>query len=123
MECIKILERTNLVYCTKCGAKNEDDAKVCVGCGAPLQVSRRGKKYRSSDECFGSRKHRDKEDECFGLPHGGSIAGIIFGIIIVIIGLAIVSGLRIWDYLWPLMIVVVGILIIAGALYGMRRRY
>ena len=61
-------------------------------------------------------------DECFGLPHGGAIAGIIFGLIIVMIGLAILSGLRIWDYLWPLVIVIVGILIIAGALYGMRRR-
>jgi ribosomal protein L40E len=120
MKCLS-MERTDLVYCTKCGAENEDDAKVCVKCGAPLQVSRPERRYRSSDECFGPRERR-VEDECFGLPYGGAIAGVIFGIIIVIIGLAILTGLKIWDYLGPLFIVIVGILLIAGALYGMRRR-
>ena len=113
---------TNLVYCTKCGAKNEEDAKVCAKCGASLQASPPERRPRSGDDCFGSREGRRMEDECFGLPHGGAIVGIIFGIIIVIIGLAILSGLRIWDYLGPLIIVIVGILIIGGALYGMRRR-
>jgi len=118
------MERTGLVYCTKCGAKNEDDAKVCADCGAPLQVSRPEKKYRSDDECFGSRERRHVEDECFGLPHGGAIAGIIFGVMIVFFGLAILLGLaNVWSYLWPLIIVIVGILLIAGALYGMRRRH
>ena len=116
------MERTELVYCTKCGAKNEDDAKVCAKCGSPMQVSRPEKRYRSNGECFGSREHR-KEDECFGLPYGGAIVGVIFGIIVVIIGLAIALGVEIWSYLWPLLIVVVGILIIAGAMYGMRRSH
>jgi len=112
-----------LVYCTKCGAKNEDDAAVCAQCGAPLQVSRREKRYRSGDECFGPHEGR-VEDECFGLPHGGAIAGIVFGIIIVFIGLAIFSGFTdVWNLLWPLMLVIIGILIIAGAIYGMRRKY
>ena len=123
MKCLRILERTDLVYCTKCGAKNEGDATVCAKCGAPLQVSRPEKRHRSNDECFGPRERRHMEDECFGLPHGGAIVGIIFGIIIVFVGLAILSGFEIWSYFWPLIIVIVGILIIAGALYGMRRRY
>jgi len=116
------MERTGLVYCTKCGAKNEDAAEVCAKCGASLQISRPRREYRSENGCFGPRERR-VEDECFGLPHGGAIAGIIFGIIIVIIGLAILSGLKIWNYLGPLIIVIVGILLIAGALYGLRRRY
>jgi len=63
------------------------------------------------------------ERGCFGLPYGGAIIGIIFGIIIVFIGLAIFVGLtNIWSYLWPLMLIIIGILIIAGALYGMQRR-
>lgn len=112
----------NLVYCTKCGAKNEEGAEVCTKCGASLKVSRPERRLRSGDDCFGPREGRRMEDECFGLPHGGAIVGIIFGIIIVIVGLAILSGLEIWNYLGPLMIVIVGILIIGGALYGMRRR-
>jgi ribosomal protein L40E len=116
------MRRTGLVYCTKCGAENEDDAKVCAKCGVPLQVSRPERRYRSNDNCFGPRERRER-DECFGLPYGGAIVGIIFGIIIVIVGLAILSGLEIWNYLGPFFIVIVGILIVAGALYGMRRRY
>lgn len=63
------------------------------------------------------------EDECFGLPYGGAIAGIIFGAIIVFIGLAIFLGFtNIWNYLWAFLLVIVGILIVAGALYRMRSR-
>jgi tetrahydromethanopterin S-methyltransferase subunit E len=62
------------------------------------------------------------ENECFGLPHGGAIVGIVFGIIVILIGLAIFLGAHILDYLGPAMLVIIGILIIAGALYGMRRR-
>lgn len=111
-----------MVYCTKCGTKNEDDAKVCTECGATLEVSRHERKQRSGDDCFGPRERRHMEDECFGLPYGGAVVGIIFGIIIVFIGLAILMGFNIWNLLGPAVIVIVGILIIAGALYGMRRR-
>lgn len=117
-------ERTGLVYCTKCGTKNEDNSEACEKCGAPLQLSRPEKRYRSADDCFGPRERRHMEDECFGLPHGGAIAGIIFGVIIVFIGLAIFSGVTdLWNLLWPLVLVIIGVLIIAGAIYGMRRSY
>ena len=111
-----------MVYCTKCGFKNEDDAKACAKCGASLQVSRPEKRYSSNDECFGHRE-RDWEDECFGLPHAGAIVGIIFGIIIVIAGVAMFLGESIWRYLWPFIVIVFGLLIVMGALYGRRRRY
>lgn len=111
----------SLVYCTKCGFKNEDDAKVCAKCGAPLQISLE-RRRRSSDECFGTHERR-REDECFGLPHAGTIVGIIFGLMVVIVGIAILLGESIWQYLWPFIIIAFGILIIAGTLYGMRRRY
>lgn len=113
-----------MVYCTKCGTKNEDDATVCAKCGASLETTRSERRRRSDGECFGRSERRPMEDECFGLPYGGSIVGIIFGIIVVFIGLAIVAGFtNIWSLLWPLLLVIVGILIIAGAFYGMRRRY
>ncbi|UCB61390.1 MAG: zinc-ribbon domain-containing protein [Candidatus Bathyarchaeota archaeon] len=108
-----------MVYCAKCGTKNEEEASVCAKCGQPLHVSTRRK--RRSDDCFGPKADK-KDDECFGLPHGGAIAGIVFGIIIVLLGLAILTGFDIWAYIGPLIIVVVGILIVAGAIYGMQRR-
>jgi hypothetical protein len=117
------MERISLVYCTKCGAENEDNATVCTGCGAPLAIPRPIKKRQVEGECFGPSEQRRMEDACFGLPYGGAIAGILFGIIIVFLGLAIYTGYDIMSYLGPLFLVIIGILIIAGALYGLRHRY
>jgi uncharacterized membrane protein YvbJ len=111
-----------MVYCVKCGTKNADDAIECTKCGAVLQASRSERRRRSEDACFGSSERRDVESECFGLPHGGAIVGIIFGVLVVIIGLAILSGVTIWNYFGPIIMVIIGTLIVIGALYGLRRR-
>ncbi|NIO37032.1 zinc-ribbon domain-containing protein [Candidatus Bathyarchaeota archaeon] len=106
-----------MVYCTKCGHQNEDGVEFCVKCGASLKVSRPEKRYRSSDGCFGPRS----EDECFGLPHGGLIAGIIFGLFIIVIGISILLQVDVWRWLGPTLIIILGLLIVLGVLY--RRRW
>ena len=59
-------------------------------------------------------------DECFGLPRGGSIFGLVIGIIIVFVGLQQIYG---WDIdIGPLAIIIFGLLIFAGAIYGFTRR-
>ncbi len=110
-----------MVYCSKCGAKNEDDARVCVGCGASLYVPKRAAK-RGGNECFGPKEERRFEEECFGLPYGGAIVGIIFGIIILALGFAWLANINIWDYIGPLFVIIIGVLIIAGVAYGATRR-
>jgi hypothetical protein len=64
------------------------------------------------------------ENECFGLPNGGMIVGIVFGIIIILVGLGLflqaTYGISI--PFWPIIIVIFGLLIILGALFG-RKRY
>ncbi len=110
-----------MVYCSKCGTQNPDDAKVCSHCGAPLYTV--GQNYPGSD-----REHYKRvEGECFGLPNGGMIAGLVFGIIIILVGLGLFlqsSGYieNFWSVFWPIIIVIFGVLILAGAIYG-RRRY
>jgi len=121
-----------LVYCSKCGTKNEEDAKYCSKCGADLEVSREKKLERRAEEWgeefgkraeeWGKQMERKFEGECFGLPHGGTIVGIIFGIIILILGFAWLANINIWDYLGPIAVIIVGILIIAGVAYGLTRR-
>lgn len=106
-----------MVYCTKCGTKNEDTAVVCVNCGANLEtgtpVTRRYERRRA-------------EEECFGLPHGGAIVGIAIGVIILLWGFIWFSreaGLISQTIeIWPIALIVFGILIVIGAIYGLSRR-
>jgi uncharacterized membrane protein YvbJ len=106
-----------MVYCTKCGTKNEDTALVCVNCGASLQtgtyVSRRYERRRI-------------EQECFGLPHGGAILGIAIGVIIILWGLIWLgqqTGVIAQTVeMWPIAAIILGILIVIGAIYGLSRR-
>lgn len=103
-----------MVYCTKCGKENLDEAKYCVNCGVTLQPE--------SIEPM----ERRREQECFGLPHGGAIVGIIFGVILIFWALFEVLKqariIPIYLEIWPLAVIVFGILIVIGAIYGMRSR-
>ena len=101
----------NLVYCTNCGTKNDDNNEFCVNCKESLINTQTIK-----------RERRQKESECFGLPYGGSIIGLVIGLIIVIWGISSVMGINFGSFLWPIVIIIFGILMIAGALYTMNRR-
>ena len=79
-----------------------------------------GERYRGSE-----REHyRRVENECFGLPNGGAIAAFVFGTIIILLGVALFlqANYSININVWPIILVIFGVLILAGALYG-RRRY
>ena len=118
---LNMVEGIGIVYCSRCGTQNPDNSKVCSNCGAPLYTV--GEQYKGSE-----REHyRRVESECFGLPNGGMIAGAIFGIIIILAGLGlfmeashIISNF--WNVFWPIIIVIFGVLLLIGAIYG-RRRY
>ncbi len=108
-----------MVYCSRCGTQNDDSNKNCTNCGAPLYTV--GEQYPGSD-----REHyRRVENECFGLPNGAAIVGIVIGIIIVLAGLSffLQATYNISITFWPIIIVIIGILIVAGAIYRSRHRY
>jgi uncharacterized membrane protein YvbJ len=105
-----------MVVCPKCGTKNEEDAKYCAQCGANLETGA----YPSP------RYKRRREEECFGIPRGGTIVGLAIGVIIIL-----------WGFIWllqqvnvlpktleigPFAAIIFGILILVGALYGLSRR-
>jgi LPXTG-motif cell wall-anchored protein len=94
-----------VVTCTKCGVENKDDAKFCSGCGVALGYMEQRSKPR---------------DECFGLPHGGAIFGLFIGAIIIIWGLSSLFDLQV--ELGTYAILIFGILIVAGAIYGLTRK-
>ncbi len=112
-----------MVYCAKCGAQNEDEASVCTDCGASLKAYRRERRGWEEEievraEEFGERAEqfgRRMEDECFGLPGGGSIVGVLIGLAIILWGVSEIFGWSI-DF-GPWAVIVVGVLIVAGVLY------
>jgi len=102
-----------MVYCTKCGAENADDAENCKNCGASLHPPPyREHRYR----------RRGEDDICFG-GRGGATWGIIIGLFILIIGVSSLLGDAFtwlsWDKLWPLFIILVALMIIVNSV--MRR--
>jgi uncharacterized membrane protein YvbJ len=106
-----------MVYCTHCGTKNEDTAFVCSNCGMSLATGTpESRRY----------ERRHMENECFGLPHGGAIVGIVIGAIILLWGFSLFAQQAGWivtipDF-WPLIIVILGVLILLGAISRMGRR-
>lgn len=56
--------------------------------------------------------------EFFGLPYGNLIGPLIAGIILIMIGLSAFIGWDIWNYLWVVIIIIIGLLIILGAIYS-----
>ena len=119
-----------MVYCTKCGTKNPDDAKTCSQCGAPLySLGEREQRRRKEGECFGTHRaeepYKRVEEECFGIPRGGAIFGLVIGAIIILAGFSFLFQelYNISIPWWPFVVILFGILIIIGAFYGLRRRY
>ena len=119
-----------MVYCSKCGTKNEESAETCVKCSAKLNVSRAkslektieegaeefGKRAEAWGKSFGKRP----EEECFGLPHGGIIFGLLIGIIIIAVGVTSLAKIPL-DF-WSLLIIVFGVLVLGGAIYTLTRK-
>ncbi|MDH5439575.1 MAG: hypothetical protein OEZ48_03450 [Candidatus Bathyarchaeota archaeon] len=63
---------------------------------------------------------RRERDECFGLPNSGAIAGIVFGILIIMWGLSTLFG---WEInIMAFIVIIFGTLIVAGAIYRLTRR-
>jgi hypothetical protein len=72
-------------------------------------------------------ERRRHEKECFGLPHGGAIFGLFIGIIIILVGFIFVLQRMGWieedfELLWPFIVIIFGILFVAGAIYTLTRR-
>ncbi len=105
-----------MVYCPKCGKKNEEDAEFCSSCGTPLKMVK-----HKEDTCFGQPEERYRE-ECFGIPHGGLIVGAIFGTLLIIIGISAILGINIGYIIGPFIMIVIGILIIIGVIYRTRQK-
>lgn len=64
-----------MAYCSKCGNKNEEDAKYCIKCGTPLSYI----------------KHDYKDDDCVCEGNNRNpLVPVFWGITVILIGLWII---------------------------------
>ena len=66
-----------MVYCSKCGNKNDDGAEFCSKCGASLKEGTRYHRKPNEDFC---------EDQCEMGKHSKS-APVFWGVIVILIGI------------------------------------
>jgi uncharacterized membrane protein YvbJ len=66
-----------MVYCQQCGARNEEDARFCKGCGNSLMAPKKDYEKEWEERC---------ERECQGGPH----TPIIWGLVVILVGLFII---------------------------------
>jgi ribosomal protein L40E len=94
-----------MVYCNRCGAENDEEADVCVKCGASLGAT-----------VHRVRRRDYKSDMCFGRRGGTPLLGLLFGLMILLWGLSSLMGgmfrwMRVYN-LWPILIIVLGLMIL-----------
>jgi preprotein translocase subunit SecF len=66
------------------------------------------------------RRERHPRDECFGLPNSSAIAGIVFGLVIVLWGLSVLFE---WELnVMAVLVVLFGSLIVAGTIYKLTQK-
>jgi len=90
-----------MVYCTKCGTQNPDDAVNCSKCGASLNATpfREYRRYRYGDDFF----------------RRGHIWGIVIGLFVILIGVSSLLGVSIWDKIWPSFLILIGLIIVVNS--------
>lgn len=126
-----------MTNCSKCGTKNKEDAKYCGKCGASLSSSweksleegaeKWGEEFGRRAEEWGQQFGKRAEKECFSLPHGGAIFGLLIGVVIILAGFifilqsmgVVAGGLNV---LPPFFVIIFGVLCVAGAVFALTRR-
>lgn len=120
-------------YCPKCGTKVSEEMAFCPKCGAPLKAEKPPTEvappaeYRR-EKAEKAEKHEKVEKrektEKYEKREFGVIGPLVGGLILIFLGLMFylqVTGFLGWEILWAFFFVIVGIIIIIGAVYAARR--
>ena len=92
-------------FCRKCGAELREDTQFCPSCGASVSASVQSRYATEREACFGPKGS--------GRGLWGAISGGVF-----VIGLGV---LWLLDLFWPGILLLIGLMIIIGAIAAIRR--
>jgi uncharacterized membrane protein YvbJ len=118
-------------YCPKCGAKVREEMAFCPSCGAPLkfeqppaEVKPAPAPSREEKAEKGEKREKREKTEKYEKREVAFIGPLIGGLILVVLGLMLylqVVGLLLRQIAWALFLIIIGIVIIVGALIALRR--
>jgi len=121
-----------MLYCQKCGSEVREEMAFCPKCGAALKIEKapveappapapsraekaeKGEKEEKAEKAEKTEKHEKREFGVIGPLAGGLIlmfAGFLFYLA--------VTGYLERQIVGPLLLIVVGIVILVGVVYGM----
>lgn len=112
-------------YCPKCGSEVEEDMAFCPKCGAslrekepsPVSTVKRSEKSEKDEEKREKGEKTEKHEKREARPIGPLIGGGVLIVLGVLFYLQVV-GLIQEKAAWSLFLIVLGILIIVGAVAG-----
>lgn len=119
---------TIVVYCPKCGSEVSEEMSFCPKCGAAIKAgqitpeTRVPTTYRRSEKA--EKEEKDEKNEK-GEKHEkreyGFLGPLIGGVVLMLLGLTAfleVTGYANRTLLWAVFFVIVGVIVIIGAIYG-----
>lgn len=128
--------KNTMAYCPKCGTKTREDMNFCPKCGASLKVEKaealapaptppahvRVEKEEKHEKEEKGEKHEEREkEERYEKRESAFIGPLIGGFILIFAGLAfyiVLTSSMSWQALGAVFFVVVGIIVIAAAVYA-----
>ena len=119
-------------YCPKCGAEVDENMTFCPKCGAPLKGAppasapdwRRDRHERRMNEKAEKNEKHEKGEKYEKREHP-FIGPLIGGLILIFLGIVAylqILGYNLWQYAWPVFLIIIGLVIIIGALAATARR-
>jgi len=120
-------------YCPKCGTKVREEMNFCPKCGAPLKVEQvpaaaappapiRVEKAEKHEKREKEEKHEKREkEEKYERRELSFVGPLVGGLFLMFVGymfyLSVTVSLR-WEAVWALFFIVIGIIVIVGAVYA-----
>ena len=123
----RVSEGECLPYCPKCGEKVTEDATFCSSCGTALRGATRAVRTRPSvQEDYEKQEKREKGEKREKREKGGPAwrGPLIAGLVLIILGAILylqTRGILISDEVWPVFLIVIGIILIVFVATGMSR--